>query len=1078
MPDPIPDPLQPLIQRWLQSDEPDALLEELCEQHPEHADALRARLAGRVHSVARDGVRTGAAESPGEPEQIGRYRILDTLGEGGMGTVYLAEQTEPVQRRVALKLIKLGMDTKAVVQRFEQERQALAVMDHEGIAKVYDVGTSERGQPYFVMELVRGIPLDKYCERHRLSLQGRLELMQQVCAAVQHAHQKGVIHRDLKPGNVLVGEVDGRRQVKVIDFGLAKAMGQKLIQESLFTELGVVMGTPEYMAPEQADPSNLDVDTRADVYSLGVMLYQLLVGQLPFSSEELREAGLFGLQRLLREIEPVKPSHRLTQAGQSPEQAATQLRMSSAALRRALRNDLDWVVVKALEKDRVRRYQSAAALGEDLQRYRDLEPLEAGPPSVAYRLQKLLRRHAGAFAAAAMVLLALLGGGVATYVWWQDAVALARENAALADSERAAKEAAASSAARFAAKVTEFDQLAGVVRYQEVLAALPAVLQLGPWPQAQPPAEAWLRDCDELLAMRAGIDAAIASLREQAVPWDAASEAAFAAREPEAYRRWQLQAPALRSLDYAHAVRSGREERQEVTLTDEQRGLDAAALQELAWARVAPEPTEREVWGEEALGLALAQLAAEKALGDPAHHEYLRTLAWAELANGGDDLAQRCIDAALAAAPQRLKQDYDASRRALAAAIEEAPARLAAAIAARTERPVWEFAPSDKSQAFLHRSLSDLRIELARLENEQRAQVDARMRWSAEIERLTRAHPNARVTWSVVREGVARSSLYAGCDVPLGDADVGSRWLGLVPIGANPVTGLYEFYHLRSACDGDVAAAAQVEIPVHGADGAIEVDEATGVVFVLLPGGRVTLGSQADDEGADLYDPDRQPRESLHEVELSPFLLARHELTQGQWARLWAGGEAGREPSGYRAGMRADGRRLTAAHPVERVDWSMSRDLARSYGLVLPTEAQWEYACRSGSRSPWSVAEAELAGTANLADETSSQAGAPWAHEAWMDGFTVHAPVGSLAANAFGLHDMHGNVYEWCRDGHGSYGSERAGDGLNEVLGWSDRVQRGGSFNERAIGARSSCRGHAAPTIRSQSVGLRLARRL
>ena len=260
--------------------------------------------------------------SPGEPtslhpKQVGSYKILDTLGEGGMGTVYLAEQTEGVKRRVALKLIKLGMDSKAVVARFEQERQALALMAHDGIARVYDCGMSERGQPFFVMELVKGVPLNTFCEQNKLSLPQRLLLMRQVCAAVQHAHQKSVVHRDLKPGNVLVNDDAGKLQVKIIDFGLAKAMGQKLVEASLFTQAGQVVGTPEYMAPEQADSTNADIDTRADIYSLGVMLYEVLVGSLPFSGVDLMKAGLLEMQRVLREVEPQKPSTKLTSSGDS-----------------------------------------------------------------------------------------------------------------------------------------------------------------------------------------------------------------------------------------------------------------------------------------------------------------------------------------------------------------------------------------------------------------------------------------------------------------------------------------------------------------------------------------------------------------------------------------------------------------------------------------------------------------------------------------------------------------------------------------------------------------------------------------
>ncbi|HEX6810868.1 MAG TPA: serine/threonine-protein kinase [Planctomycetota bacterium] len=382
----------------------------LLAQRPE----LRERIAAFIawHDAnARD-----HAEDQQRPQQIGPYRILDTLGEGGMGTVYLAEQQEPVRLRVALKLIKLGMDSKAVVSRFEQERQALAMMQHDGIARVFNCGTSERGQPYFVMELVTGIPLNQFCEAHRLPLPQRLVLMQQVCAAVQHAHQKGVLHRDLKPGNVLVSNEGGKLQIKIIDFGLAKAMGGKLVEATLTTEAGQIVGTPEYMAPEQADPANQDIDTRADIYSLGVMLYELLVGALPFPGHELRKAGMLEVQRILREVDPPKPSTKLKSSVATTSQIASARCMSPSALVKALEHDLNWVALKALEKDRNRRYESATALAADLQRFLDHEPLLAGPPSATYRLRKLMRRHRGQFLAASAVLLALVGGGIGTFV--------------------------------------------------------------------------------------------------------------------------------------------------------------------------------------------------------------------------------------------------------------------------------------------------------------------------------------------------------------------------------------------------------------------------------------------------------------------------------------------------------------------------------------------------------------------------------------------------------------------------------------------------------------------------------------
>jgi len=501
---PTPDPLAPLVEVWLRSDDPDRTLASLCREHPEQADALQARMADLIPTQA---VPSGAqpATPPASvgdahPSGIGPYKLLEILGEGGMGTVYLAEQTEPVRRRVALKLIKLGMDSAAVVQRFEQERQALALMDHEGIAKVFDCGTSERGQPFFVMELVKGVPLDSYCEQNRLSLTDRLDLMQQVCAAVQHAHQKGVIHRDLKPGNVLVGDVDGKLQVKIIDFGLAKAMGQKLIEESLFTEIGTLLGTPEYMAPEQADLSNLDIDTRADVYSLGVMLYQLLVGELPFSGEQLRAAGWAEMQRVLREVEPQRPSTRLsTQADQSTAHAK-QLRISASALRRALKGDLDWVVVKALEKDRNRRYDSANALAADLQRFLDHEPLQAGPPSAVYRLQKLLRRHRLAFTTGSVVAAALLLSGVGIAV-------------ALADSER--------SRSAMKSALTKFDLLAIVQRLDRATELAKPLFPA--WPEQREELTAWITQHGEPLASELPVlEAAVVQLEQAIATGDAA----------------------------------------------------------------------------------------------------------------------------------------------------------------------------------------------------------------------------------------------------------------------------------------------------------------------------------------------------------------------------------------------------------------------------------------------------------------------------------------------------------------------------------------------------------------------------
>ncbi len=409
-------------------------VESLLQAHAAAGNFLKKTLL--LPRLELEGVRPGM--------KIGRYKLLEKIGEGGFGVVWMAEQEEPVRRRVALKIIKLGMDTKEVVARFEAERQALAMMDHPNIASVFDGGATDTGRPYFVMELVKGVPITDYCDANKLSTPKRLELFMQVCHAVQHAHQKGVIHRDLKPSNILVTVKDDRAVPKVIDFGVAKATQARLTEKTLFTGLQQWIGTPAYMSPEQAGLGSLDVDTRSDVYALGVLLYELLTGRTPFDTQKLLATGYDAVMRTIREEEPPKPSTRLrTLADEELSTVSAKRGAEPAKLNRLVRGDLDWIVMKALEKDRTRRYETPDAFASDVTRHLSNEPVTAAAPSGLYLLQKFVRRHQRVLAVTTVLVVLLAAGALVSTLEAVRAARAEREQIALRQAAETARNAEA-----------------------------------------------------------------------------------------------------------------------------------------------------------------------------------------------------------------------------------------------------------------------------------------------------------------------------------------------------------------------------------------------------------------------------------------------------------------------------------------------------------------------------------------------------------------------------------------------------------------------------------------------------------
>jgi serine/threonine protein kinase len=661
----------------------------LLEQGRQEDLAQAAQAEAEAASGGAEGADAGAAAGLADsaPTQIGPYKILEKLGEGGFGVVYVAEQSRPVRRRVALKIVRKGVATREVLKRFALERRALAAMNHPAIAKVFDAGETERGEPYFVMELIEGQALTAYCDRYQLTLKERIGLFQAICEGVQHAHQRGIIHRDLKPGNVLVTRDGEQHLPKILDFGLAKATNQDMFEGSMARSLrDEAIGTLEYMPPEQADSNVGAIDTRADVYSLGVMLYELLVGELPFTQQQLRDAGEQEMKRLIREVDPPKPSSRITTRVELAESSGATRRLSAQALGRSLKGDLDWIVMKALSKEPERRYGSPLELEQELTRYLEHEPVLAGPPSAGYRLKKFLRRYRTQAVAGVLVFAAILGGGLAALIGFQEAErnlseaerqrGIAEGNLEEAKKQRGLAEEnakrAEANATKFRERTEEFNQLGGVVIHERAQQAVEGFYP--PWPEKIEAMEAWLSgDVQRLRKVKPGIKTTIAKLEARSLP-QSEEEAKRDRESHPRYAEWQRLSTEEASLERAMRVRKGEEEFEAASLPEALQGADAASLARFARSRVSPEAAQRTVAGEEREALAAieAALAQARGSGDEATRgmmpELLYILSCARECCGLDAAAVEAGETALDASKQADRKSYEERARELATA--------------------------------------------------------------------------------------------------------------------------------------------------------------------------------------------------------------------------------------------------------------------------------------------------------------------------------------------------------------------------------------------------------------------------
>jgi len=993
------------------------------------------------------------------PEKIGEYTVVRRIGQGGMGVVYEAEQDSP-RRSVAIKLLHPMHETPESSSRFRREAQLLGRLQHPGIAQIFEAGTFEgtRGpQAFLSMELVEGECIDNFASAHDLDVAARLMLIARLCDALHYAHQKGVLHRDLKPANILVtseavmpASVDrsglaALPQPKILDFGVARALDADLSTVTPQTIEGQLVGTVPYMSPEQAAGDPDRVDARSDVYAAGLIAYELLAGCLPY---EVRGKLVHEAIRVIRDEEP----------------------SILGVVDPVLRGDVETIVAKALEKDRDRRYASAAELAADIRRHLSHEPIKARPPSTLYQLKKFTRRNRTLVGGVvATLVVALVGSVIATRFAFEATRRTKEVERQAGEIERQAKDVLRLSLAQ---------DLEDLVATADTL-----------WPphaEQVSAMEDWLRNAQALTAELPALFATREELRAQA-----------SARTPG-----ELQAERESHPDFAlFELAAGKATFNRRVLL-QRRDAVAAELPELDWdalprsardlgelARVLVNPT-RTIYGQEPRGLVLAMRAFEVA-SDDERATIAGTVAQANLALGRDEEGLDWIFVAHDLSTGRAKADWASTipkmEESLAkaateggmAGTEQRLAALEAEVAELdqriSERRDWVYPEEVEAKTrarWWDSQLTGLIGELRALNDAETGLMSERgisqeYGWSV-ARRLEFAR---RLRDGLVRDGdldLLWSAALPGIEAAYPGLQLAPQ-MGLVPLGADPQSGLWEFWHMQTGIE-----------PERGEDGKLVVGEDTGLVFVLLPGGLSWIGAQSAKPEARHYDPDALTQrgfsneEPVHEVNLSPFFLAKYEMTQGQWERT-VGFNPARWPT------KPEMSNMPDAHPVEQITWNDCVNVVPHLGLALPTEAQWEYAARAGTDTPQPFAFDDFATHANIKDESyDGFFVGPDAAEPWDDGMGIHGPVGSFLPNGFGLHDVLGNVGEWCMDGYDSafYKTGPRADPIAPWEGAERRMIRGYSFVNRALHVRSAARDSNSPTHSSYIVGLRPARRV